>query len=78
MASRRRKAASAMAMVPQTMLLYDQLAVGMIARTRKQALVFALWKYGGIAFGTLIAPAATGTTKPPPSGALAQVIVAVY
>ena len=56
-----------MAMVPQTMLLYDQLALGLIARTRKQALLFSLWSYGGIAFGTLIAPAADWNNKTSPS-----------
>jgi hypothetical protein len=68
----------AMAMVPQTMLLYDQLALGLIARTRKQALVFGLWSYGGIAFGTLIAPAADWNNKASALASLAQVIVAVY
>jgi hypothetical protein len=34
-----------MACVPQTMLLYDQIALGLLARTRLQAILFGLWSY---------------------------------
>jgi hypothetical protein len=34
-----------MACVPQTMLLYDQIALGLAARTRLQAISFGLWSY---------------------------------
>jgi hypothetical protein len=34
-----------MACVPQTMLLYDQIALGLLARTRLQAIIFGLWSY---------------------------------
>jgi len=34
-----------MACVPQSMLVYDQLPLGLLARTRIQAYVFSLWSY---------------------------------
>jgi hypothetical protein len=34
-----------MACIPQTMFPYDQLALGLVAQTRLQALVFSLWSY---------------------------------
>ena len=36
----------AMSCLPQSMMLYDQLPLLLIARTRMQAIVFSLWSYG--------------------------------
>jgi len=46
----------AMACVPQTMLLYDQLALGLLARTRMQAIVFGLWSFLSVALLRAAAP----------------------
>jgi len=47
----------AMSLVPQSMFPYDQLALGLIAETRKQAIVFALWSYAVVWGSALVAPA---------------------
>ena len=46
----------AMVCVPQSVLLYDQLPLGLLARTRIQVYVFALWSYAAIVGGYLLAP----------------------
>ena len=35
-----------MACVPQSMLMYDQLPLMLLARTRLEAISFSLWSYG--------------------------------
>jgi hypothetical protein len=46
-----------MSVVPQTMVMYDQLVLGVIARTRIQAYIFSLWSYMVLALAVLLRPA---------------------
>ena len=45
-----------MSLVPQSMFFYDQLALGLLARTFRQSLVCALWSYAVMAIAYLLAP----------------------
>jgi hypothetical protein len=53
----------AMACVPHTMMFCDELILGLLAETRKQALVFAIWSYGAVAVSALVVPPAQGLTE---------------
>lgn len=44
----------AMSCVPHTMMFCDELILGLLAETRKQALIFSIWSYGAIAAAALI------------------------
>jgi hypothetical protein len=66
-----------MAVVPQTMLFYDQLALGLLASTRIQAYVFGLWSYAVAVAGFVLAPA-TELDKSSSVDYLASVIVWGY
>ena len=46
----------AMSLVPQSMFFYDQLALGLLARTFRQSLICALWSYAVMAVAYLAAP----------------------
>jgi hypothetical protein len=50
----------AMSCIPHTVLFYDELILGLLAETRKQALVFALWSYGAVIVAALIVPRPVG------------------
>jgi hypothetical protein len=46
-----------MSIIPQTLVMYDQLVLGIIARTRIQAYVFSLWSYMILVLAVLLRPA---------------------
>ena len=46
-----------MSVIPQSMYFYDQLALGLLARTFRQALVCSLWSYAVMGLAFLSAPA---------------------
>jgi len=65
-----------MALVPQTMLVYDQVAIGLIARTRLESIVWGLWSYAVILLGIALAP--KGLDKAASVGFMGYVIVWGY
>jgi hypothetical protein len=66
-----------MSLIPQSMFFYDQLALGLIARTLRQSLVCSLWSYAVAALAYLFAP--TGMDTLPENAAyLARVILWGY
>ena len=51
----------AMSLIPQSMFPYDQFALGLLARTRLQAIVWGLWSYAVVLVGFVLAPAGLDT-----------------
>jgi hypothetical protein len=71
-----------MACVPQTMLLYDQIALGLVARTRLQAISFGLWSYVAptllrVALPVIL-PDVNWSDRASAFSGLARIIVLVY
>jgi hypothetical protein len=67
-----------MACVPQSMFAYDQLPLGLIAETRKQALIFSLWSYLGIWGSRFVSAGPIADTKADTLRYLAVVITWTY
>jgi hypothetical protein len=67
----------AMSIIPQSMWGYDQLALGLLARTRLEAIVFSLWSYAVMIAGFLLAPD-TLATKAQNAEYLSRVVVWGY
>jgi hypothetical protein len=66
-----------MSLLPQTMLFYDQLLLGVVAKTFRQALIFGLWSYLPIAIAPFLPKPTDGSTAAS-AGIFAQLIVATY
>jgi len=67
----------AMAVIPQSMFFYDQLALGLLAQTFRQSLVCALWSYAVAALAYLCAPSGLDTL-PQNAAYLSRIIVWGY
>lgn len=66
-----------MSLIPQSMFFYDQLALGLLARTFRQSLVCSLWSYAVMAVAYLWAPP-TLDTLPKNAAYLSRVILWGY
>ena len=67
-----------MACVPQSMFAYDQLPLGLIAETRKQALVFSIWSYLAVWGSRFVSEGPVADTKADTLRYLALVITWTY
>jgi hypothetical protein len=67
----------AMSLIPQSMFFYDQLALGLTARTLRQSLICSLWSYAVAAMAYLFAPPGLDTL-PQNAAYLARAIVWGY
>jgi hypothetical protein len=67
-----------MAVIPQSMFAYDQFALGLLARTRLQAIIWSLWSYAVMLAGFLLAPSTLGDTKAANAAYFARVVVWGY
>ena len=67
-----------MALIPQSMFAYDQFALGLLARTRLEAIVWGLWSYVAMFVGYLLVPSSLADTKAANAAYFARVIVWGY